>query len=54
MVNSMILMDSYVKIGGNIDHTLDGLYIWIVSLAVIIPFVAVAIIIIRKHIFRRK
>lgn len=53
MVNSIIIMDSYVKIGENVQPTSDGVYIWIVSLAVIIPFVAIAIIVIRKHFFRR-
>ena len=53
MVNSMIIMDSYEKIGGLADPGLEDLYIWLISLAVIIPCAAITIILLRKHFFRR-
>lgn len=54
MVNSMIILDSYEKIGGTADQKLEELYIWIVSLTVIIPCAAISIVLLRKHFFRRK
>ncbi len=54
MVNSMIIMDSYEKIGGDAEPGLENLYIWIVSLAVIIPSAAITIVLLRKYYFKRK
>jgi len=50
----MIIMDSYERIGGIADPGLEDLYIWIVSLAVIIPSAAITIVLLRKHYFKRK
>jgi len=50
----MIILDSYEKIGGMVDQKLEELYIWIVSLAVIIPCAAISIVLSRKHFFRRE
>lgn len=54
MVNSMIIMDSYEKIGENTDPRVEDLYIWIVSVAVIIPCAVITIILLRKQIFKHK
>lgn len=54
MVNSMIIMDSYEKIEGNSVPRLDDSYIWIVSLAVIIPCAVITIILLRKQFIKRK
>jgi hypothetical protein len=47
-------MDSYEKIGGIADHKSEGLFLWIVSLDLIILYAAITIALLWKQFFRRK